>query len=117
MEAVMASAFELAGHRESVNCLDVHADDPSRLLSGADDGTLRLWDIKLQRSSRALITPDKEPLSAVCLGGKGASSHVAFGAAGRCVYLFDLRAPGVVLRDTVHRATANQDEVRAPSNC
>ena len=48
------TSFVLKGHKSSVNCLDIQQ---SLLLSGSDDQTARLWDLRTSRTSLCLKTP------------------------------------------------------------
>jgi len=86
---------ELQGHTGAVNCLAAEVDV---LASGGEDGSVRLWDVAAGRSTRALLSPGKRPVNAVCIG-RGGCEHFLIAAAGREVFAYDLRAPGMVLRE------------------
>eukprot|EP00967_Tisochrysis_lutea_P061676 scaffold79061_cov30-Tisochrysis_lutea.AAC.6 len=65
--------------------------------SGGQDGTIRLWDLAVGRSVRAMMAPRGKPVNALCIG-RAASHNFVLAAAGRLVFGYDLRAPGMVLR-------------------
>lgn len=85
---------DLRGHRGAANCLSAAGEV---LASGGEDGTIRLWDVAAGRSTRALLSIQQRPVNAVCIG-RGGCEHFVLGAAGREVFAYDVRAPGMVLR-------------------
>lgn len=93
----MEHATRLSGHRGEVLC--VHAPGDGRLASGGADGSVRVWDLAASRAVRALLVPGAEGVNAVCAGAAGAASHWVYAAAATHVYGWDLRAPGVIVRE------------------
>lgn len=89
-------------------CLD--APDGERLVSGGMDGSVRLWDLSAGRAARALLLDGSE-VNCVCLGRSGEANNFVWAAAGAEVCGFDLRAPGMVLREPVVRLCANREEI------
>ncbi|CAI5722858.1 unnamed protein product [Hyaloperonospora brassicae] len=90
------------GHRKSVNALLCEeALHPNMLVSGSDDGTCRLWDVRTARVTKCLnvkkaLDADEEDESAVnsLAFGKattGAESAYLYVAASRKVPTFDVR--------------------------
>ena len=119
----MEHVGSLQGHRCEVLC--VHSPGDARLASGAEDGSVRIWDVQAGRAARAIVIPAADAagaVNAVCLGGGGGggsagtssaeASNWLFAAAGTNVYGFDLRAPGVLLREPAKRfANLASDEI------
>lgn len=62
----------LRGHRQPVLCIshpadhakysssDAHLHHPSLLLSGSEDGTARLWDLRTRKTAYCIIVPTIE---------------------------------------------------------
>lgn len=105
----MSAALSLTGHRGSVLCLDSPGGD--RLVSGGEDGSARLWDLAAGRAARALLPVGGSEVNAVCLGQAGEVANWVFAATGQEVFGFDLRVPGVVLRQAAFHLSASRDEV------
>jgi hypothetical protein len=90
--APRASTAPLLGHTSSVSCLAISADG-LRLVSGADDGTVRLWDAAaraplgtsdLHRSAApitSLAILPRRPASLLLSGRQGVSAAAALAAA------------------------------------
>jgi len=104
---------ELRGHSDSINSLDASSDGASLgLASASDDGAVRLWDLASGRSTRAMMLPEGAAAQSVVLGrGEGPAAHCAFAASDRTVCAYDLRAPGIVLRQPAQRVGDAHDEV------
>ena len=106
----LSQAASLRGHRGGVNCL---AGEGDTLVSGGEDGTVRLWDLGAQRTARAMVAPGAQAVNALAVG-RGGCEHFVFGAAGRDVFAYDLRAPGVLMREpAVPSLGGSSDEVGA----
>ena len=90
----------LKGHTGEINCL--HAPGDGRLASGGSDGAVRLWDLAAGRTARALLLPAADGaggVNAVCAGASGTAASWVYAAAATHVYGWDLRAPGVIVRE------------------
>jgi WD40 repeat protein len=59
-------AHELEVPDRKITCLAVSADG-SRLLGGADDGSLRLWDLTTEKEIIVLVGHEKSAVNAVAL--------------------------------------------------
>eukprot|EP00548_Thalassiothrix_antarctica_P009003 CAMPEP_0194137462 /NCGR_PEP_ID=MMETSP0152-20130528/7355_1 /TAXON_ID=1049557 /ORGANISM="Thalassiothrix antarctica, Strain L6-D1" /LENGTH=353 /DNA_ID=CAMNT_0038834493 /DNA_START=30 /DNA_END=1088 /DNA_ORIENTATION=- len=64
-------SFTLKGHKSSVNCLS-YQNETSLLLSGSDDTTARLWDLRTSKASLCIRTDS--PVTSVAFG-KGPSKE------------------------------------------
>ena len=96
---MLSTATQLKGHRGEVCCVYAPGDD--RLVSGGADGSVRIWDLAAGRTSRALMLPAADnagSVNAVCAGSSVAENWV-YCAAANHVYGWDLRAPGVILKE------------------
>jgi RNA polymerase sigma factor (sigma-70 family) len=78
----------LAGHQQGARALAFSADG-SRLVSGGDDGRVRLWDVEAARELLTLGSAGGRPVRAVAFGRDGNS--VAAGSDDGTVRVWDLR--------------------------
>ncbi|KAG7382188.1 WD repeat-containing protein 53 [Phytophthora boehmeriae] len=120
-------ALTFKGHRGSVNALLCEEDaHPNVLVSGSDDGTCRLWDVRSARVTKCLnikkaLGSDDEDESAVnsLAFGKataGAESAYIYVAAGNKVLTFDVRQPALVVNCADKEVFQdNQDEINVLS--
>lgn len=105
---VVAVAY-LSGHQCDVLCLD--APGGERLASGSSDGSVRLWDLCAGRAARALVPAGGAEVNCVCLGRTGVAANWAWCASASELFGFDLRAPGLILREPNARFCSNRDEI------
>ena len=97
---MLSHVVSLAGHSDEVLC--VHSPGNERLVSGGAEGSVRLWDVAAGRASRALLLPSADRaggVTAVCAGSTGAAANWVYAAAATHVYGWDLRVPGVLVRE------------------
>lgn len=59
------------GHTKAVSCLVV-TPDGEQLVSGCEDGTARVWDLRSRQCLRVIQAPNKAPVSGVLLVGSPA---------------------------------------------
>lgn len=66
------------GHTKAVSCLVV-TPDGEQLVSGCEDGTVRVWDLRSRQCLRVIQAPNKAPVSGVLLVGSAArlAGHAA----------------------------------------
>jgi RNA polymerase sigma factor (sigma-70 family) len=79
----------LAGHQGGARALAFSADN-TRLVSGGDDGYLRVWDVATRSELRALGGSKRRPVRALALGADGT---VAVGNDGGSLFVYDLHGP------------------------
>ena len=79
---------QLSEHKKRVWSLDFSTLDPTRLVSGSDDGTVRVWSIS-QRNA-PLVIQNKANVCSVQFSPVNANI-VAFGSADYKIYAYDLR--------------------------
>ncbi|GAB4823950.1 hypothetical protein N2152v2_010996 [Parachlorella kessleri] len=78
-------------HARRVWSVDFSKQDPTRFLSGSDDGTVRLWSMHDESS----VLQIKAPANVCSVQFSPGDGHlVAFGCANYKVYAYDLRSPG-----------------------
>ena len=115
--AALRALASLSGHKGAVTCVDAGAGVaatgvPERLLaSGGEDGSIRIWDLATARGVRALLPPEGGEVAAVCLGRGERWGSWVYAAVGRAILGFDLRAPGVLLRQPAWALAASRDDV------
>lgn len=116
----------LRGHRDSVNALLCEdAVQPHVLVSGSDDSSVRLWDVRTARATRSMNVrkalgleagagadaTDDAAVNALAFSATGDLLHVA---AGNKVLTFDLRLDALVFTHASREVLqANGDEVNA----
>jgi protein suppressor of PHYA-105 1 len=80
--------YQLSEHKKRVWSLDFSTLDPTRLVSGSDDGTVRVWSISQRRSP--MVIHSKANVCSVQFNPANANV-VAFGSADYKTYVYDLR--------------------------
>ena len=114
----------LKGHKGTVLCLDTAVASPL-VVSGAEDGTARVWDLRTCKAVRMLMMPahsdgKTEHLSATTAASDTAVNSVTFAdredqlvavSAGQRIGWFDLRQSSVLLKAPAHTVQYNQDEI------
>jgi RNA polymerase sigma factor (sigma-70 family) len=98
----------LAGHPHGARAL-TFSPDGARLVSGGDDGRVRVWDVGTARELLTLSSPKARPIRAVALGREG--NAVAAGNDDGTVLVWDLHGR----RDPGFAFTGFAPEVRALS--
>lgn len=115
--------YNLAGHKGSVLCVesgpvskkDKEAAAPRPLLlSGSDDSTCRLWDLRTRKPCRCMMGCfDKQPVNSVAF--IPGDPRTVLAAAGRCVFSFDLRKESVVLFKAERKLGPTKDDINQVS--
>ncbi|KND00909.1 uncharacterized protein SPPG_04009 [Spizellomyces punctatus DAOM BR117] len=106
---IVSPSFILRGHTAPVLCLDLCSKaTASKVASGAEDGTARVWDIATAKCVRGLRgLEENTEVSSVCFSG----DDLLYVAAGHQVRLFDLRSPGLVLNQSTQIGVSAEDEI------
>ena len=85
----------MGGHADAINCLDA-ISGRSMLLSGSDDGSVRVWDVRALRCviwfagcSRPRF--QNSPVNSVAVSAS--QENLLYTASGPSIFLFDLRMP------------------------
>ena len=92
-----ASLYVLRGHRSDVNTMCLN-DDTNVLVSGSEDGFVRLWDLERERRSFKCAKRNEGAITSVSLDPSNEMN--LFVAAGKNIYQYDLRVPNVVMTST-----------------
>jgi WD40 repeat protein len=101
---------KLCGHKRPVLCLAL-SSTKGQLLSGSEDGTIRVWDLRTQRCDKAIVWNQGEVTSVAFHPTK---TNVIFASAGNAIASFDLSVPGVILRKPIAaNKAATKDEINA----
>ncbi len=88
--------YVLRGHRSDVNTICVN-NEQDVLVSGSEDGCVRLWDLRRARRSFK-CAKSKEAVTSVDLDPSDEMN--LFVASGQNIYQYDLRVPSVVMTST-----------------
>ncbi|TPX72248.1 hypothetical protein SpCBS45565_g00548 [Spizellomyces sp. 'palustris'] len=109
MAEIVSPTFILRGHSAPVLCLDLCSKSTvSKLASGAEDGTARVWDIDTAKCVRGLKGFDENTeVTSVCFSG----DDLLYVAAGCQVRLFDLRSHDLVLAQSTQIGVSAEDEI------
>ncbi|KAJ0412203.1 hypothetical protein ATCC90586_005816 [Pythium insidiosum] len=100
------------GHRDAVNALLCDDDKrPHVLVSGSDDGTCRLWDVRSTRAIKCLnvkkaLAQSDAGVNSMAFG----DSDTLYVATGNKVLTFDLRQDGLVLDSLTQPPFQDSDE-------
>jgi WD40 repeat protein len=84
------------GHKGSINCIDATPEHEGLVSTGSDDMSIRIWDIRTERSAKCILGCLKSPVEAVRF--HPIDSHRLFAACGREIFEFDLRADGILIK-------------------
>eukprot|EP00697_Spironema_sp_BW2_P004164 gnl/Spiro4/15650_TR8411_c0_g1_i1.p1 gnl/Spiro4/15650_TR8411_c0_g1~~gnl/Spiro4/15650_TR8411_c0_g1_i1.p1 ORF type:complete len:356 (+),score=29.52 gnl/Spiro4/15650_TR8411_c0_g1_i1:185-1252(+) len=86
----------LEGHKDAIECVRESPFSHDLLLSGSEDSTVRLWDVRVFRSVRAIRGIfSGSSISSVCF--HTLAEHCVLVSFGRELACFDLRSPALVL--------------------
>lgn len=86
----------LAGHRKAVTCL---AADEQALLSGSEDLTVRIWDVRAKRAVRCIAGCFQTEIDSIRIRRSVSDNGAVYVASGNQLFAFDLRYDGVLQRE------------------
>ncbi len=82
---------------------------PDSLLSASDDGTSRIWDLRINKGVVLLHHTDKQEIACAKFGVASGLANVVATAQGKSLHFFDVRKPSLVLKSI--KNTSNVDEI------
>ena len=97
----MLQRRQLRGHTKSILCLGASEEGSNLLMSGSEDSTARLWDLRTERAQKCFTGCfSGEPIDSLVLGPPTQENLVYLGSGGS-VYIFDLRKDGILDRHPI----------------
>ncbi len=92
----------LLGHKKSVNSIQhmlPSTNLPECLLSASDDGTARIWDLRINKGVMLLnhTSQSQEVICAKMINYNGLS-HLTVTATGQSLNFFDMRKPSLIIK-------------------
>ena len=79
----------LKGHRKAITCIDTTASSGTEVATGAEDLTVRLWDMRTGRTSRSILGCFDDSIDSVKYNKT--TANVLYVTCGNSLYTFDLR--------------------------
>jgi WD40 repeat protein len=101
-----ADLATLAGHLDGVTCCAFFPDG-SRLVSGSEDGTLKIWRASTGSEEVTLISSTKAWEGVLCCAVSPDGALIASGSADHTVTLWDAETGAVLRRLSGHRSWVN----------
>lgn len=89
-----AASAACRGHRAAVVCLEARAE--SVFASGSEDQTVRVWDVRSSPQRAMSCLCECFPSSVDSLAFSPKNEHLLYASSGSQVFVFDLRASGVL---------------------
>ena len=94
----------LQGHGNSVNSMIHH---PMGFITGSEDKTVRLWDLRQNRAVRCICGDIYDEVG--CLSTYPENDNLVCVGCDNAVLLYDLRNTGMILKEAKSAITMNQD--------
>jgi WD40 repeat protein len=82
---------------------------PDCLLSGSDDGTSRIWDLRINKGIVLLQHANKEEIACAKFGVVNCAANIVTTAQGNSLNFFDVRKPSLVLKSI--KSSSNSDDI------
>jgi WD40 repeat protein len=99
----------LEGHEQTVTCIAVN-DPQVAVLSGSEDSTCRLWDLRTNKSVRHISKVfSGEALTSVVF--HPTNPNFVFASSSQTVFEFDLRTDSVLMTDSSRDFSCNSDDI------
>lgn len=86
----------LIGHKASISCLEIKSADQNTLLSGSEDCTIRLWDLKSNKVQKCIMGCFETEITSIKSSKR--SGFLLFASSENSIYSFDLRFSGVLCK-------------------
>ena len=110
----------LKKHTQRVNSVDV-SDDKSIALTGSDDGTVKVWDLRSKsREPIQELTQFKDSVTSVSLRESQSTTTIMAGCVDGKLYSFDIRNGGLItddFLDPICSATPSRDGLCTLCSC
>ena len=103
----MQVSFEsLRGHRDCVTCM---LDHPKGLITGSEDRTVRLWDIRMNRAVKCICDMFDDEIA--CLSVYPSNDYTVCVGCESFVTFYDLRKPSAIIKECVGVTDCNDGPV------
>jgi len=98
---------KLKGHKKSVICIDIK-ETQSLLITGSEDKTARVWDLRTGKSTKCLLG-FADSINSVSFSPT--KDHIVYAASSNLICSYDLRNPDVLIKSPVAKFDFNTEEV------
>ena len=99
---------KLSGHKESILCLDTNSKDCNQILSGSEDKSVRLWDLRTNRTQKCFVKCFKSSVECVLFHSN--DENIIYAASGTKIFTFDVRIDKILVTDSMNTFTVNDDD-------
>ncbi len=99
----------LTGHKKSVSCITVNPADNNNLISGSDDRTVRMWDVRntTNKSTKCIAGCFNSGIESMTF----VNEHFLCVASGTSLFSFDVRFDGVLQRTPLSSVVDSFEEI------
>lgn len=85
---------KLSGHKRSINCMTIDKHHDSLLLSGSDDKTVRLWDLRTSKSQKCIAGCFEAGIESIAFCRS--NRNILCVASEKSLFTFDIRFEGIL---------------------
>lgn len=104
----------LSGHKKDINCLDTKYNDSNLLVSGSDDETIRLWDLRTNKTQKCFLRCFNAPIESTRFGFK--NDYSLYAASHQQIYTFDIRMGEVLITTPIGKLDLAVDDLNDEIN-